>query len=936
MRRVLHFPVVLVAVALVSAVVWATPASATRTLTFGVDADTTIRADRPTRSYATTTTLSVDNAPVMNALVRVTVSGVGADVVTNASLRLYVNNASPVAGTAYRVASQSWPESVTWATAPPADATAIASPGKATLNTWVSFDLTSLIKGDGTYSIRITSTNSDGAGYVSREGSSATLRPQLVVTANPPTDTTAPTVSITAPAGGSTVTGLVPVTATANDDTAVTAVDVAVDGAVVGTDTTDPYGVTWDSGLSTSGSHALTAIAHDAAGHATTSDPVAITVANAVDTTKPSPPPNLAATADNATKVTLTWSPSIDDVAIARYEVQRDSVILATVITPGYIDAAVQPGSTVTYAVIAIDPTGNRSDPSTVQVSTPVAPTSFVFAAAGDHGANATTAGSLAALDASPASFYLAVGDLDYDETPTDAAWCDYVHQHMPLKGSSFPFEVVTGNHEDDFGPNGSILNFAACLPDHVGSTSGPGSVYGAEYAFDYPAVAPLARVIMLSPELTVAGTSYHYTPGTPGYQWVSDTIDAARAAGIQWVIVGFHFPCLTAGNYQCASGAALMNLLVQKRVDLILNGHEHSYQRSKQLALDPTTCPSIAATGYNPACVADDGSDGIYPKGAGSVGVISGTFGRGHYNVNRTDPEAPYFAAMDGTTNGFMQYTVTADRLDATFVKTNGTFTDGFSIVAGAVAAADRTPPSEPTSLAADTSVPGRVTLNWTASTDDKGIASYAVYRDTAYVGSTTATSYSDPSVTSGQSYTYAVSAYDTAFNPSPTSAPVSVTVPIASTLTFAPDADASLYSGSPTTNYGSAASLEVDNSPIKNFLIRFTVTGVGTSTVTNAKLRLTCVDNSPNGGAFTEASSNVWTEGTVTWSTAPGAGTTVATIGQVVSGSTYKVDLSSLIHGDGTYTLRITSTNSDGADYASREGALASRPQLIITLGT
>jgi hypothetical protein len=78
------------------------------------------------------------------------------------------------------------------------------------------------------------------------------------------------------------------------------------------------------------------------------------------------------------------------------------------------------------------------------------------------------------------------------------------------------------------------------------------------------------------------------------------------------------HFPCLSAGQYTCAAGPQLMNLLVAKHVDLILHGHEHSYQRSKQLALDPTTCPSIPGTGYVAGCVTDDGLDGIYPKGAG------------------------------------------------------------------------------------------------------------------------------------------------------------------------------------------------------------------------------------------------------------------------------------------------------------------------------
>jgi len=48
--------------------------------------------------------------------------------------------------------------------------------------------------------------------------------------------------------------------------------------------------------------------------------------------------------------------------------------------------------------------------------------------------------------------------------------------------------------------------NFTECLPDRLGSTVGPGSVYGAEYTFTYPTQAPLAKFIMISPRLTVDG----------------------------------------------------------------------------------------------------------------------------------------------------------------------------------------------------------------------------------------------------------------------------------------------------------------------------------------------------------------------------------------------------------------------------------------------
>ncbi len=814
---------------------------ATRTLQFAAAADATVRADRPTRSYGTTPAISADNSPVKHTLLRFTVSGVGADVVTAAALRLFVTDRSNVAGSVYRVASQTWTEAVTWSTAPAADPTPLTTVDGAALNTWVAFDVTSLIQGDGTYSVRITSTSADGVDYSSREGPTA-QRPELVVTTTP-SDSTIPTVSITAPGAFATVSGQTLVEASAADNIAVTAVDFVVDGVTAGSDGTAPYAFAWDTATVPIGTHRLTAIAHDAVGNAGVSPVVEVTVANQGD------------------------------------------------------------------------------------------PPSFTFAATGDHGANTLATSSLAALDASPAAFYLALGDLDYDETPTDAAWCDYVHANLPAKGAGYPFQLVAGNHEDDLGLNGSIQNFAACLPDRLGSTAGPGSAYGVEYTFDYPAGAPLARFIMISPELTVAGLTYHYVPGNPHYDWLANTIDAARATGIPWVIVGMHFPCLSSAQYSCATGSPLMNLLVNRRVDLVLHGHEHNYQRGKQFALDPVNCPSIPGSGYVAGCVADDGVDGIYPKGAGTVDVIAGTFGRSLYNAQPTDPESPNFAKLDSTSHGFMQYTVTAQRIDAAFSRVDGALVDAFSIVSGAAPFADRTPPSRPGTPQADTSVTGRVTLSWTGSTDDVAVRSYAVFRNAVYLGSTASTAFVDPSVTSGLTYAYSVSAYDTAGNPSPMSDTVTVSIPIATTLTFVPDADASIYEGTPTTNYGSSTKLLVDNSPVKHFLIRFVVTGVGGRAVTSARLRLSCLDNSPMGGDVTVAASNSWTESVVTWGNAPAPGAKVASLGQVVAGMTYEIDLTSLIVADGTYTLRITSPNGDGADFTSKEGNLATRPQLIVT---
>jgi fibronectin type 3 domain-containing protein len=94
-------------------------------------------------------------------------------------------------------------------------------------------------------------------------------------------DTTPPTVSITAPAAGATVSGATVVSATAADDVGVAGVQFKVDGQNIGAeDTTAPYSVSWATSTVPNGTHSLTAVARDAAGNRTTSAAVTVTVSN--------------------------------------------------------------------------------------------------------------------------------------------------------------------------------------------------------------------------------------------------------------------------------------------------------------------------------------------------------------------------------------------------------------------------------------------------------------------------------------------------------------------------------------------------------------------------------------------------------------------------------------------------------------------------------
>jgi len=70
---------------------------------------------------------------------------------------------------------------------------------------------------------------------------------------------------------------------------------------------------------------------------------------------------------------------------------------------------------------------------------------------------------------------------------------------------------------------------------------------------------------------------------------------------------------------------------------------------------------------------------------------------------------------------------------------------------------------------------------------------------------------------------------------------------------LSFTPAADAYLEAAAPNANYGSATTLQVDLSGLKEFLVKFNVTGVNGRPVVSARLRLYCVNSSNVAGIST-----------------------------------------------------------------------------------
>ena len=106
----------------------------------------------------------------------------------------------------------------------------------------------------------------------------------------PATDAQAPSASITSPAGGGKVVGVTAVNVSASDSVGVTKVDLYVNGSLVASDTTSPFGFSWDTTQQADGAASLVAYAYDAAGNKGTSNNVSVTVDNVPDPVDTIPP----------------------------------------------------------------------------------------------------------------------------------------------------------------------------------------------------------------------------------------------------------------------------------------------------------------------------------------------------------------------------------------------------------------------------------------------------------------------------------------------------------------------------------------------------------------------------------------------------------------------------------------------------------------------
>jgi len=292
----------------------------------------------------------------------------------------------------------------------------------------------------------------------------------------------------------------------------------------------------------------------------------------------------------------------------------------------------------------------------------------FRFLAWGDSGTgNATQRDVASRMErVLPApDFALGLGDLVYD----DGAWADYdpkLFQPYARLLTRTVFWPTLGNH-DAGTENGAPYFDAFHLPTQSGA---PGHPSGTEhfYSFDHG----MAHFTCLDSQLSSS------TPGGAMFDWAEADLANARARGKRWLFVYMHHPPYSRGTHDSTSESDLIQLhddLVplfdSQRVDMVLSGHSHVYERSFLAKGDAVLQASV--TEYSKIVSPD-----------GTVYLVTGCGGK----TGSGPLDLSLMARSYGDVAGFNVIDVSWSEVRGRFVERDGLTTDLFTLRKAADAA--------------------------------------------------------------------------------------------------------------------------------------------------------------------------------------------------------------------------------------------------------
>ena len=256
----------------------------------------------------------------------------------------------------------------------------------------------------------------------------------------------------------------------------------------------------------------------------------------------------------------------------------------------------------------------------------------FSFGTAGDWGSNSDTAATASNIASHQNQIVIGLGDFCYCGSP-DSWW------NGPLAPiNHLMFRGAQGNHDADNSGSSEYLRL-------FGQNNWTSS-------FNYKNV--------------------HFVPidtesNTDAAALDKDLATARQDPNIKWIVAFYHKPIYTSPTSHEPDEAGIKNIVVplfdKYHVDLVLQAHNHNYQRSYPLKADTIT---------------ETKPDSVYQSPKGSIYMVVGTGGQDFYQL---DGQAPYIQNQFTGIPGFLKVDVSNTSLKGTFFANDGTIKDTFAI---------------------------------------------------------------------------------------------------------------------------------------------------------------------------------------------------------------------------------------------------------------
>ena len=256
----------------------------------------------------------------------------------------------------------------------------------------------------------------------------------------------------------------------------------------------------------------------------------------------------------------------------------------------------------------------------------------FSFGTAGDWGSNSDTAATASNIASHQNQIVIGLGDFCYCGSP-DSWW------NGPLAPiNHLMFRGAQGNHDADNSGSSEYLRL-------FGQNNWTSS-------FNYKNV--------------------HFVPidtesNTDAAALDKDLATARQDPNIKWIVAFYHKPIYTSPTSHEPDEAGIKNIVVplfdKYHVDLVLQAHNHNYQRSYPLKADTVT---------------ETRPDSVYQSPKGSIYMVVGTGGQDFYQL---DGQAPYIQNQFTGIPGFLKVDVSNTSLKGTFFANDGTIKDTFAI---------------------------------------------------------------------------------------------------------------------------------------------------------------------------------------------------------------------------------------------------------------